>query len=110
MKKSEIVCLMLVMLFSAISFIISYFQFREKGFLFNNAYIYASKEERRRMNKAPYYRQSAISFCILGVVFITSGLSIIPGLQWLISITIVLSILVIIYAIVSTVNILRKQK
>ena len=27
------------------AFIISYFSFREKGFLFNNAYLYASKEE-----------------------------------------------------------------
>ena len=35
-------------------FVGSYFQFKEKGFLFNNAYIYASKEERERMNKTPH--------------------------------------------------------
>ena len=39
-------------------FIISYLQFHEKGFLFNNAYIYTSKKERETMDKAPYYCQS----------------------------------------------------
>ena len=29
-------------------FVVSYFQFHEIGFLFNNAYIYASKQERER--------------------------------------------------------------
>lgn len=38
------------------AFVISYFQFKEKGFLFNNAYLYASKAERETMNKSPYYR------------------------------------------------------
>ena len=36
------------------AFIISYFSFREKGFLFNNAYLYASKEERATMDKKPH--------------------------------------------------------
>ena len=31
-------------------FIFSYMQFNGKGFLFNNAYIYASKEERNKVN------------------------------------------------------------
>lgn len=35
---------------------ISFFQFRNKGFLFNNSYIYASKQERETMDKKPHYR------------------------------------------------------
>ena len=31
-------------LIALICFVISFLQFRKKGFLFNNAYIYASKE------------------------------------------------------------------
>ena len=39
--------------------------FMERGFLLNNAYIYATKEERKTMDKKPYYRQSAVAFCLL---------------------------------------------
>ncbi len=49
--------------------------FAEKGFPFNNAYIWASKEEREKMDKSPYYRQSAIIFCLLSAVFLVIGLS-----------------------------------
>ncbi|MBF4691515.1 DUF3784 domain-containing protein [Fusibacter sp. Q10-2] len=45
---------------SITAFIISYMQYKEKGFLFNNAYLYASKKERNEMNKKPHYRQSAL--------------------------------------------------
>lgn len=31
---------------SVICAVISFFQFKERGFLFNNAYIYASRQER----------------------------------------------------------------
>ena len=51
--------------------------YMEKGFLMNNAYLYASKEQREKMNKKPYYRQSAIIFGILSVVFIVIGLSLV---------------------------------
>lgn len=39
---------------------ISVVQFKGKGFLFNNAYILKSKQERRKMNKKPHYKQSGI--------------------------------------------------
>ena len=39
-------------------FVFSFQQFHEKGFLFNNAYIYASKQERETMDKTPHYKQS----------------------------------------------------
>lgn len=32
-------------------FVISYLQFNERGFLFNNAYIFASKQERETIEK-----------------------------------------------------------
>ena len=35
-------------------FVISYLRFNKKGFLFNNAYIYASKQEREEMDKKYY--------------------------------------------------------
>lgn len=36
-------------------FVVSYFQFNERGFLFNNAYIYASKQKRETMDKKTHY-------------------------------------------------------
>ena len=33
-----------------------------KGYCFNNAYIYASKDERETMYLRPYYKQSGIVF------------------------------------------------
>ncbi len=58
------------------AFIVSFRSFREKGFLFNNAYLYASKEERDMMDKKPYYRQSAIVFLMIGVIFLLNAISI----------------------------------
>ena len=48
--------------------VISFFQFRNKGFLFNNSYIYASKQERETMDKKPHYRQSGIVFAFLSSI------------------------------------------
>ena len=36
--------------------VISILQFKEKGFLFNNAYIWADKQEREKLNKKHHYR------------------------------------------------------
>ena len=109
MHMAEIVVLGLVVLLSVGAFIIAYFQFREKGFLFNNAYIYASKEERGRMNKKPYYRQSAIAFGAIGMMFGMSALTIITDWNWPFLIIIILSIALIVYAVVSSFVIEKKQ-
>lgn len=61
--------------------IISIRSFQEKGFLFNNAYLYASKQERENMDKKPHYRQTAVVFLLAGIalllgaggVFLDSG-------------------------------------
>ena len=55
-------------------FIFSYLQFQEKGFLFNNAYIYASKQERETMDKKPHYKQSGIVFVFIGIIFFIKAL------------------------------------
>lgn len=68
---------------SAGLFLLSFRSFREKGFLFNNAYIYASKQERERMNKKPYYRQSAVVFLLLGVNSALAGTEFLLDIDWL---------------------------
>ena len=49
--------------------------FKEKGFLFNDAFLFASREERQAPNKKPYYRQSAIVFFFLSAMFFVLGLT-----------------------------------
>jgi hypothetical protein len=109
MSTSEIIALSIILLLSAVSFVIAYFQFKEMGFLFNNSYLYASKEERNKMNKKPYYRQSAIAFSAIGIIFVMNATAIFTGWDWLFPIVTAFAIFVIVYAIVSSI-IIEKRK
>ena len=84
--------------------------FLERGFLLNNAYLYASKEERETMDKRPYYRQSAIIFSVLCVAFLVSGLALVFKNDKLFLLEIPLFAGVIVYAIISTIMINRKKR
>ena len=64
-------------------FAFSYFQFHEKGFLFNNAYIYASKKEREIMDKRPHYKQSGVIFLLLGIVWLINAVDMVLKTEWL---------------------------
>ena len=90
-------------------FIGGYFQFKEKGFLFNNAYIYASKEERERMNKTPHYKQSGTVFVMVGIIFLLNAVDILIKTRWIFYIVIAVALCTIIYAIVSSILIERKK-
>ena len=94
----------------ALCVFISARQFVEKGFLFNNAYLWATKDEREKMDKKPHYRQSAIVFCFLGAVFFVSGLSMALQIRKLLLLEIPLMICVVIYAIISSVKIEKQTK
>lgn len=61
----KIIVAVVLFLIAAGLFILSFRYFREKGFLFNNAYIYASKQERERMNKKTSL--STIGYCVFAV-------------------------------------------
>lgn len=74
MKEIIIACILF--LISSGVFVMSILSFMQKGFLLNNAYIYASKEERKKLDKKPHYRQSAIVFLLLGIVFLLLGTNI----------------------------------
>ncbi len=84
--------------------------FMERGFLLNNAYIYATKEERKTMNKKPYYRQSAIVFCVLSIAFVIIGLSVLFQNGNIGLLVIPIAVLAIIYAIVSSVLNNKRKK
>ncbi len=85
--------------------VISLFQFREKGFLFNNAYIWASKEQREKLNKKPHYRQSAITFALLSLVLLFVALGILLDNASFMLPAVPLVIAVLVYVMVSAVRI-----
>ncbi len=105
MKTGEIITLIILLVASVGGFVISAFQFREKGFLFNNAYLYASKQERETMNKKPHYRQSAIVFLLIGIVFLLNAIYMINHVRWLFYASMVLLVVLIVYAIISSIRI-----
>lgn len=90
---------------AGICLVISIFQFMEKGFCFNDEYLYASKEERKKMDMGPYYRQSAIVFLLLFFCFGIVGISAAFHIKWLLLPGIIVIVLAITYAFVSSTRI-----
>ena len=110
MSTIEVITIVMLFLISFGAFTIGYFQFKEKGILFNNAYFYASKEERATMNKKPHYRQSAIVFTSIGMIFLLNAVELLVRSGWLFIVVLGLMIFLIVYAIVSSVRIALKNK
>ena len=105
MTTAELIVAIIAIAFASIMAFISARSFREKGFLFNNAYIWASKAERERMDRKPYYRQSAIVFCLLSAVFLVIGISVILQNSKIQLLEIPLIVGAFIYAIISSIRI-----
>ena len=99
-----------VFILAGVWLLVGILSFFEKGFLLNNAYIYASKAERKTMDKKPYYRQTAIVFCIMSLMFIIIGLSVVLKNSTIALLDIPVAAAAIIYAIVSSVLINKKTK
>lgn len=93
---------------AGICLVISIFQFMEKGVCLNNAYLYASKEEREKMDKSPYYRQSAIVLLLLFLSFGAYGIYAITYTQWLLASGVIAIVVAVIYAIASSIRVNRK--
>ena len=106
----EIIIASILFAVSVFLFFLSIRSFMEKGFLFNNAYIYASKQEREKMNKKPYYRQSAIVFLLLGIVFLLLALAVLLEVYWIYFVGVAVVIITLIYAIVSSITIEKNNK
>ena len=106
----EIIIASILFAVSVFLFFISVRSFMEKGFLFNNAYIYASEQEREKMNKKPYYRQSAIVFLLFGIVFLLLALAVLLEAYWISFVGVAVVIITLIYAIVSSITIEKNNK
>lgn len=106
----EIIAVSVQFVFSILAFIVSIRSFQEKGFLLNNTYICASKQERKVMDKRPYYRQSAVVFLLIGFIFLLNGFTVLWSVVWISFLVKMFTIITLIYAIVSSITIERKKK
>ena len=109
MTAAELIIGIIMFVIAGILILLGIRSFSERGFLLNNAYIYASEEEREKMDKKPYYRQTGIVFCLLSLVFIIIGLSVLLQNYKLELLLIPVVAGTIIYAIVSYVLISKKK-
>lgn len=98
-----------MLVFAAGALVISYFQFKEKGYLFNNAYFWASPEKRRKMDdnpesKRPHYRQSGFAFLLIGISFLIFAAYCMTGWMWLFASFWMAVLCAVVYAVVSSVQ------
>ena len=106
---TAIVCAIIFGSIAAACFVFGGLQLCQKGPLLNNAYLYASENERERMNKKLYYRQSGIVFLLLSIVFALNAVqAITANSRWFLAVGIVIAVTVV-YAIWSSVVIAKKQ-
>ena len=110
MKPDQIVFGVIFLILSIGTFVISCFQFKEKGFLFNNNY----QEERKTMDedkerKKPYYRQSGFAFMFAGIVFLILAVGIYTQWVWLSIPCVLFAIIDLVYVIVSSIQIERHK-
>ena len=109
MSTGELITVIFLFAAAVLLLSLSLRHFLERGYLLNNAYIYASEKERQTMDRKPYYRQSAIVFGILGIVFIVIALSVLLHNSRILILEGLLMAGLVIYAVVSSVLIGRKK-
>ena len=99
---AEIIGAIISACIALVTLIISIKSFQEKGFLFNNAFLYASKQEREQMDKRPLYRQTAVISALVAVIYIILILENLLELKWLLIAVGAFSVAAIVYAVITS--------
>ena len=100
----EIICACALFLISAVLLFLAVRSFKNKGFLLNNSYIYASNKEREDMDKSKYYRQSGICLLLLAIALAVDGVAVLLKIDVLFALFYLLIAATIVYAIISSVR------
>lgn len=106
----KILAVSMIWAISLAAFLLGIRSARGKGFLLNNAYLYASGKERETMDKKPYYRQSAVVFCLIGLLFFLNGLALLLEVKWISYIAWVIMGITVMYAILSGIAIKKRKQ
>ncbi len=89
--------------------LLAIFNLKKKDFYLIILISMPMKKERETMDKKSHYRQSAIVFLLVGIAFLLLAIEIFFALKWLYPVVMLIVICMIIYAIVSSINIERKK-
>jgi len=84
-------------------FLITYRQHKERGFIFTNTWIWASKKERYEMDirkKKVEYRFARNVFFMLGIIFLVFAVNAILLFMWLFYVIYALFAILVIYALI----------
>ena len=110
MTTGETVVFIVLLVLSIGALVLSIRHFMEKGYLFNNAYIWATKEERAKLDKKPHYRQSAIAFLLISCAFLMPALNLLTDRKIFLALEGCFIAAALVYAIVSSVKIEKQPK
>lgn len=99
MGLSQIVPSIILGLISILLITYSFFTSKEKGPILSNTYLFATSEERNKMDKSAEYHLVTVIFSILGMVFLLLTIRILSSLSWINYIIGILIAIIIIYAI-----------
>ncbi len=94
---------------AAIAVLWGIMQLLQKGPLLNNAWLYANEEQRRTMDKKPYYIQSGIVLVMIGIQFMLLGCFTLTKMYVFLILEFTVVGIMIITAIVSAVMIEKKK-
>ncbi len=105
-----IILAVILIIISAMLLIAAVFSFKNKGFLFNNSYIFATEEERKKMDKRPYYKQTGIVLVFIAAIMLLNAVQVLTGIKRLFYISMVVASVMVIYAVISSVKIEKNKK
>lgn len=104
MELSQIVLSIILGIFSILLLTYSFFASKEKGPILSNTYLWATSDERKKMNKSAEYHLVTVIFGILGMIFLLLTIRTLSSWSWINYIIGILIAVVIIYAIVNTIK------
>lgn len=109
MEVWQIIFAIIIGLISISLLIYSFFTSKEKGPIFSNTYLLATKEERKKIDKSAEYHLVTVVFRILGIVFLILTVNILTSWSWLYYIIGILITVLIIYAIKESIQSEKKN-
>ena len=101
-----------IIIFASAAFclVLSVRSFRQKGFLLNSAYLFATKEERKAIVWKPYYIRSGVAFLSASIIFALIGIGVLLRHESIFYVVLIIGVAVVVYAIVSAVVIEKNIK
>lgn len=104
MELWQVISAVILGFIAIVLFLYVYFTSREKGPILSNTYLFASMEDRSKINKSTEYHLVTIVFSLLGIIFLLLAVSILTTWTWLNFFVGLFVIILIVYAVVNAIK------